>query len=77
MHAVVVAGEYVSAVVGPGVVVLDHSPAGPPLVPLRGRQVHCGLGLLLGSFVAGMYLPVLHLQASKPLGKILLEGLVD
>ena len=47
---------------------LEHRPAVSPLVPLR--------GLLLGSTVAGVYLLVLHLQASGPLDEILLESLV-
>ena len=62
--AVAVTGEKVSTVMGSGVVVLEHSPAGPPLVPLCGRHVHPhsgGLCYLLGFFMDGVYLLVLHL----------------
>ena len=56
--------EEESKVVGSGVMVLEHSPAGPPLVPLLGCYVHPqsgGLGLLLGYFEDGVYLLVLLL----------------
>ena len=47
--------QFLSKVVGSGGVVLEHSPAGPPLVSLRGRHVHPqsgGLSLLLGAVPA-------------------------